>query len=317
MLLPDIKSVDDYRPIYRKPDTWLPAMRAICERHGLDKIQLEFAPPGTHVVFKVKPDLYIKLFAPPWREDFATERLALHKLSERTDLPIPIPILVAEGEIENWPYIIITAVEGVPLYEVWKSMSMLDRENIVSRCGEFMASIHLTYTEGLEGIAVDWPTFVENQSQDCINKLQQTEIGKQWIDSVIGFMENLPPLFEPDFQQVLLNSDVTDEHVLVSKRGDRWEATGFIDFGDAMLGHPYYEFAAPVCSITHGSKELRRAMLLAYGFSADQLNETLSRQLMAYTLIHRFITIPDLREIFDSQKPRDFEELRKRLWSLG
>ncbi len=316
LLLPHIKSVEDYRPIYRKSDTWLPAMRVICERHGLDVTQLEFAPPGTHVVFRVKPDLYIKLFAPPWREDFATERLALHKLSERTDLPIPIPILVAQGEIENWPYIIITAVEGVPLCEVWESMNMLDREHIVSRCGEFMASVHLTDTAGLEEIAIDWPEFVENQIQSCIGNLRQTDIGKQWIDSVIGFMENLPPLFEPDFQPVLLNSDVTDEHVLVSKRGDRWEVTGFIDFGDAMLGHPYYEFAAPVCSITRGSKELRRAMLLAYGFSDDQLNETLSRQLMAYTLIHRFITISDLIEIFDSQKPRDFEELKKRLWSL-
>ena len=33
----DIKSVDDYRPIYRKADTWLPAMRVICQRHGVDK----------------------------------------------------------------------------------------------------------------------------------------------------------------------------------------------------------------------------------------------------------------------------------------
>ena len=132
----------------------------------------------------------------------------------------------------------------------------------------------------------------------------------------LEFIENLPPLFDPNFQPVLLNSDVTDEHVLVSKRGNRWETTGFIDFGDAMLGHPYYDFAAPVCSITRESKELRRAMLLTYGFSDDQLNETLSRQLMAYTLIHRFITIPDLIEIFDSQ-PGDFEELRKKLWSMN
>jgi len=316
LLLPDIKSADDYRPIYRDPATWLPAMRAICQRHGLDETQLEFAPPGTHVIFRVKPDLYIKLFAPPWRGDFTSERLVLRKLSQRDDLPMPVPLLVAEGEIENWPYIIMTAVEGVPLCEVWKSMNMSDRKHIAVRCGEFMASIHLTDTEGLEEIAVDWPEFVDNQIKICIDKLRKTEIGKRWMKSVLEFIDDLPPLFEPDFQPVLLNSDVTDEHVLVSKRGDRWETTGFIDFGDAMLGHPYYEFAAPVCSITRGSKELQRAMLLAYGFSDDQLSETLSRQLMAYTLIHRFITIQDLIDIFGSQRPEDFEELRKRLWSF-
>ena len=281
-------------------------MRVICQRHDLDMTQLEFAPPGTHVVFRVKPSLYIKLFAPPWREDFATERFVLEKLSHQTDLPIPIPFLVAEGEIENWPYIVITAVEGVPLCEVWESMNMPDKEYIAIRCGEFMASLHLTDTDGLEEIAVDWPAFVEKQIQSCIDKLRRTDISKQWIDSVTEFMENLPPLFEPDFQPVLLNADVTDEHVLVSKHGNRWEMTGFIDFGDAMLGHPYYEFAAPFCSVTRGSKELRRAMLLSYGFTDDQLNETLSRQLMAYTLIHRFITVQDLIEILGFHKPGNF-----------
>jgi hygromycin-B 7''-O-kinase len=313
-MLPHISTREDYRRIYRDAGVWLPAMRAICQRHDLDAGQLEFAPPGTHVVFRVE-GLYLKLFSPLWGEDFVPERLVLCQLSGRSDLPVPQ--LADEGTIEDWPYIIVTAVDGVPLYEVWSSMDASNREHIAARCGELMASLHSTPTVDLEAIAVDWPAFVERQIQDCIGHLTHADVDKQWIRSIREFMNELPPLFEPGFRSVLLSADVTDEHILVSERGGQWELTGFIDFGDAMLGHPYYEFVAPGCCITRGSPELQRAMLLAYGYSADQLDATLARQLMAYTLIHRFVNISDLLALFGPQRPTDFDALRKALWSFS
>jgi len=315
LLLPDIRTEEDYRLIYRDADVWLPAMRAICQRHGLDATQLEFAPPGTHVVFQVRPDRYIKLFAPPWRRDFVPERLVLRRLPEQFDLPVPR--LVAEGTVEDWPYIIVTAVGGVPLCEVWHSMDLSDREHIAASCGEFMAALHAVPTEGLEAIAVDWPAFVARQIQDSTARLARSGLDQQWIRAILEFLDDLPPLFEPGFRPVLLSADVTDEHVLVSQQGGRWELTGFLDFGDAMLGHPHYEFVAPGCCITRGSPKLQRAMLLAYGYSEDQLDGTLARQLMAYTLLHRFVTIPDLLTLLGSQRPASFGELQKALWSFS
>ncbi len=313
-MLPNISTREDYRRIYRDADVWLPAMRAICQRHGLNADQLEFAPPGTHVVFRVE-GLYIKLFSPLWGEDFVPERLVLRQLSGRPDLPVPQ--LVAEGAIEDWPYIIVTAVDGVPLYEVWNAMDVSDRTRIAARCGELMAALHSTPTDGLEAIAVDWSTFVEGQIRDCVDSLARADIDEQWKHSIVEFLNDLPPLFEPGFRPVLLSADVTDEHILVSECGGRWKVTGFIDFGDAMLGHSHYEFAAPGCCITRGSPNLQRAMLLAYGYAEDQLNATLAKQLMAYTLLHRFINISDLVELFGSQKPADFDALRQALWSFS
>ena len=292
VLLPDIITEEDYRAIYRDVSTWLPAMRAICQRHGLGEAQLEFAPPGTHVVFKVEPELYIKLFAPPWREDFIPERLVLHKLSEQSRLPVPR--VVAEGKIEDWPYIIVTAVKGIPLYQVWRTISTSDEQRIAAQCGELMSILHSTQTEGLEAIAIDWSAFVDDRIKERFNQLGQADLGNEWTRSVMEFLENLPPLFEPGFHPVLLNADITVEHVLVSRCKCGWEITGLVDFGDSMLGHPYYDFAAPGCCITRSSPDLQRAMLLAYGYSTDELDKVLSERLMAYTMIHRFINIPDL-----------------------
>ena len=315
MLLPHIETLEGYRQIYRDATMWLPAMRVICEQHGLDATQLEFAPPGCHVVFRVRPDRYIKLFAPLWRRDFIPEQLVLGRLSEQSDWPVPR--LVAEGKIENWPYVIMTAVEGVPLYEVWSSMEMPDREHIATRCGELMAFLHSTPTTGLDAIATDWPAFVESQIRDCVNHLIQSDMDERLVRSTLEFLDDLPPLFEPDFQPVLLNADVTDEHILVSERGGRWELTGLIDFGDAMLGHPYYDFVAPGCTITHGAPRLQRAMLLAYGFSKDQLDATMAEQLMAYTLVHRFVEFPYLLKLSDSQQPTSLGDLKRGLWSFS
>jgi hygromycin-B 7''-O-kinase len=316
MLLPNVPTFEDYRRVYRDASVWLPAMRTICERHRLDGAQLALAPPGTHVVFRAGPQRYIKLFSPLWPDDFPPERLVLRGLSERNDLPIPIPRLLAEGEVDGWPYVILTAVEGVPLFEVWDVMDAASRDHVARRCGEFMAALHDTPTKGLEAIAVDWPVFVEHQTQDCLDGLARSGLDDGWVRSVRTFLRGLPPLFEPGFQPVLLSADVTDEHILVCERGGRWEVTGYIDFGDAMLGHPYYEFVAAGCSIARGSSDLVRAILLAYGFSPDQLNASLTDRLMAYTLLHRFVNVPELLELL-GQQVTDFETLKSKLWSFS
>jgi hygromycin-B 7''-O-kinase len=172
-------------------------------------------------------------------------------------------------------------------------------------------------TGGLEEIAVDWPAFVEHQVQACASKLAQSALDERLVRSTLAFLDHLPSLLGPELQPVLLSADVTDEHVLVGQRDGRWELTGYIDFGDAMVGHPYYEFVAPGCCITYRSPRLRRAMLLGYGFSEAQLDERLSEQLMAYTLLHRFIDLPYLLTLFDARQIAGLCDLQSALWSFS
>jgi hygromycin-B 7''-O-kinase len=311
--LPKIASLEAYRSVYRGAEVWLPALRAICEQHRLDAQQLALAPPGTHVVFRVGQEPYVKLFSPLWPDDFFSERLVLGELSRRADLPIPR--LVAQGEVEGWPYIVVTAVEGVPLCKVWGQMCQADRERVVTSCGAFMAALHAMPVEPLMGIGVAWSLFVRQQLEDCIASIRERGLGEAWVRDVTRFVKTLPPLNEPGCRPVLLSADVTDEHVLVSERGGRWLFSGYIDFGDAMLGHPLYEFAAPGCSIVQGSPSLLRAMLLGYGYGGSRLDADLSNQLMAYTMIHRYIDIADLVKLFDPRPP-DLATLKRRLWPL-
>jgi len=274
--------------------------------------------------------LYIKLFARPWREDFVPERLVLGRLSEGFD--IPTPHLVAEGKIEDWPYLIMTAVDGVPLCKVWDVIDRPNREYITAHCGELMATLHAVPTKGLEAIATDWPAFVEARIQarleDLARMARATEadseraLDARWIRDLHVFLRSLPPLFDPGFEAVLLSADITDEHFLVTQREDRWALTGFIDMGDAMLGHPLYEFIAPGCLIARGHNHLLRTMLRAYGYTDAQLTPLLTRQLMAYTLVHRYVNLRDLVDLLGLQYlmhtdcVHPLAELERALWSF-
>jgi hygromycin-B 7''-O-kinase len=311
-LLPTIPDLAAYRRIYRDEQTWLPAMHAICAQQGLDPAQLAFAPPGSHVVFRVGSKLYVKLFAPLWRSDYVSERAVLSALDGHAELPIPR--LVAEGEIEGWPYIVITAVQGTPLCEVWDRLSESERVQVCCQCGAFMAALHAVPTEGLEAIAVDWCAFLHARAADCMEQAVDSGLGQEWHAAVGGLPERTLSSLEMRFRPVLLSADVTDEHVMVEQRAGRWCFAGYIDFGDAIVGHCLYEFAAPACSITRGVPELTRALMLGYGFAESELVRKLAERLMAYTLLHCYITLPVLLALFEGNMPSNLEELQQRLW---
>jgi hygromycin-B 7''-O-kinase len=311
-LLPSIASLDDYRPLYRQESVWLPAMRAICRRHGLDADSLRFAPPGSNVVFWVERDKLIKLHAPMWREDAAREALVLRALEGQSDFAAPC--VLGEGDVEGWPYLILTRLSGEPLDAIWESLSAAEREGIAASLGRLMAALCRVPTQGLAALDVDWPRWIAGQMQGCVARQAKLGASAEWQREIGAFLAELPPLVEPDFRPVLLNADLNPEHLFCERASEGWRVSGVIDFGDAMLGHAHYEFVAPGF-IMRESARLRRAMLLAYGYPAEALDENLSRRLMAYTLLHHFANLPEALAMFDPP-PLSLAELERALWGF-
>ena len=104
-LLPSLVEEDDYHPLFANDDVWLPAIRAICRRHGISTDELKRTVLGTHVVFKAG-DYIVKLFCRFWPHDYTVEAACLSGLTG-----LPIPQLVATGELEGWPYLIMTVLD--------------------------------------------------------------------------------------------------------------------------------------------------------------------------------------------------------------
>jgi aminoglycoside phosphotransferase (APT) family kinase protein len=217
--------------------------------------------------------------------------------------------------VEGWPYIVITAVRGVPLCQVWAGLSATERLAIVRQCGAFIAWLHTVPLAGLDAIAIDWPAFAARQSQNRVKQVENAGLSPSWIASIREALDRIVCESEADNRRVLLSADVTDEHIMVERRGGSWHLAGYIDFGDAMLGHPLYDFSAPGCSIVRGAPELARALLLGYGYAAGDLNQNLSERLTAYMLLHRYVTVTDLLALFP-ESSRSLAELQHCLWPL-
>lgn len=58
-------------------------------------------------------------------------------------------------------------------------------------------------------------------------------------------------------------------------------------------------------------------MMLAYGYPEDQLDADLADRLMAYTLIHRYINVPDLLKMLDLPQTVSLEHIKRVLWSFS
>ena len=293
-MLPAIASKEEYRALYRDTAAWLPAMETICERHGLDASALRREPPGTHIVFRVGP-LILKLFCTLWGDDYYTERAVLRRLQG-----VRAPQVVAEGEFEGWPYLIITSVPGRPVEGIWHGLDMGERRSILEQLGGFMRTLH--QQPPVPELDMEWDQFLAERVAQWEEHHQADGAWRDWIRGrVSGF-------HEPGFQPVLLTADITDEHVLVVDRDGRWKFSGVIDFGDAMMGHPHYDFVAPLVCLTIGEPSLSRILVESYGM---ELTPALAGRLTTYCLLHKYGRLAD---ILDRCSASNGDELHRAIW---
>ena len=276
MMLPPITSRSDYVAVYTDDETWLPAMRVICARLRLDPAGLHRLGLGTHLVFRSGRTV-VKLFCPLWPQDYPAEKAALEVVRG-----LPVPGLIATGILEEWPYMLMTAVSGVPAEDVWADLDGGEQAAIISQLGGLMRKLH--QHSPIAQLATDWHAFLEERLSLWQEHHKPAEPWTSWL------AERLDHFAEPPFEPVLLHADITEDNLLLSKSGSRWRISGFIDFGDAMMGHPYYEFITPLTFYTLGRPQLSRLLLDSYGL---ELTPERARRLTTYCFLHRFGRLSD------------------------
>lgn len=292
-MVPDIRSKQEYLQVFRDDEVWLPAIRAIASRHALSGTP-QRTTLGTNITFACG-DYIVKLFPPPWRAGFAAEKTALEAARG-----LPVPEVAAEGELEGWPYLIMTRLGGVPVGDVWPSLDARQKHDVVAQIGELMRKLHdLPVPHGLRG---DWQCFLNERLAAAEAHHNVGEPWRSWL------REQLRAFSEPPRKMVLLHGDLTADHILLRNEGGNWSITGLIDFGDARVGHPYYEFAVPLVEYVYGQPGLAQVLLDAYGlWQTAEVEEVLTR----YCLVHEFVTLRDFLERHAAGSPEEFLRL---LW---
>lgn len=280
-MLPTIATPEEYKRLFDDPRPVLPALRAIAQRHAFGSVTLRRFRYGSNFVYAAGPGRVVKLFAPLYESEFRIERDALTAASKT--LGTAYPEILAEGEIEGWPYIVLRRISGHPPVKVWKELSPADRLVVMAQLGEVIAALQRAPLPQEGPVRVNWPIFIASQLVNSPFHHARTGVAPGWIDALPAFLEAHREALLGQKRRVLLHADLTDDNVLLAKRRGRWRLSGVLDFADAMVGAPEYEFIAPAYMYTRGDRQLLARLYEAAGHPAPD-----PERLLAWTLLHRF-----------------------------
>jgi hygromycin-B 7''-O-kinase len=283
-LLPDAREPDGFDRMLAVPELWSAAIEAIRQRHGLDE-HFEKTSEGSAVVY-LSQRWCIKLHPPigDFIPGYRRESKALHYLAGR--LPIPTPVIAAEGELEGWPYFVATRLGGVPVDRVWAQLDPSSRVRIAEQIGAAARALHDLPVRPFDDLAEPWPIFRAAQRERCLAREREKGLAPALLQALESYLE-LDALPDPEFGPALLHTELGPNHVLVT--GDR--VTGLIDFGEAMVGDPEYDLSAVGLFVTRGDRAAFGAFCRAYGYDAALADPDRPARLLRHALLHRYGTL--------------------------
>lgn len=289
-LLPAAVDWDSWSAIFTATDLWREAVVAVCSRLGqpLDLTQIEPGYPGTCAVFIVDRSAVVKFFPPFLEADFEKER-AVYRLIEGR--PLRQPRLLAEGVLRDrldWPYLVLQFCEGEAWRDVRVRLGDEAQRSIGEELGRLAQVLHDTPTAAVEAgwpPVAQWPGFVAERLPCLADELaSQTALPDAARDEAVALLSQTEWFAAPP---VLLHGDLTTDHLLLAETGGSWRVSALLDWADAEVGDPFYDWVAVWFDFCERDRSLFEAILRGYG-NDRPVDPAFVRRLMANTLLHRF-----------------------------
>lgn len=292
--------------------TLAPRVDALLARHGLPHTPRRRYDSGSLPVYALGDQHVLKLFPPHEHEHAHVEARVLAALDGA--LPVPTPRLVAAGEDDGWPYLLMSQLHGQRLVDAWPTLTAAERDRVADTLGAAIAALHAVNTAPLADLPPDWDTFFAAQAASAVERQARRGLTAHWLDQLPAFIAHwLPP---PAPRRVLLHTEIMREHLLVDRTQGDLRLSGLFDFEPAMLGAPEYEFASVGLFVACGDARVLVRVLRAYGYPAHALDEALSCRFMAYALLHRYSNLPWYLKRLPPGGATTIEQLAARWWPL-
>ena len=310
-----ISSFEQYEQLKSNVDLIKEIAQAVISRHQLPAGSLELFSDGTNIVFSYNQHYVIKIYPPMHVDQFKSESLVTQYLSGK--LTVKTPDILYQGEIANWPYLIMTQLEGELLETLWEKLEYDNKDLIMRELGLLIKEIHALPTNGLEAIDCHWEQFITQQIHHCIEQHQTKKLPPHLLKQIPDYLNPVQTCLKEIKNPVILTGEYTPMNLLVKQIDGVWHINGLIDFGDAMLGLPQYDLLGPGAFLIQGDKRLLREFLVAYGYSENQFTSELSHQLTALMLLHQYSNLNVQIRIQDWQnKVSSIEDLEQLVWGF-
>ena len=291
LLFKDITTEEEFSRVSRDDSLFTPGVKEICRRHNLDAGTLQRESVGFNIVFRVDGAV-IKVYCNLWPEDYRAERASLLSVSN-----LPVPRILSDGRVDNWNYLVLSELEGIPIGKIWDDLQIEQKTDLLCQLGVLIRTLHAQ--DPGANLRNDWEKFIRQRVRCAYDHHGVEEPWKSWIRDRLSHRMPL------DDASVLLHADITDEHVLLTEGADSWVINGLIDFGDAKIGHPHYDFLAPIAYLTFGEPKLTEVFLESYGLSLDKPT---MESITTFCLLHEFGTLTSFLDRHPVLNPRAFCE---------
>ena len=292
-------SRDDYRALRGDPQRWHDAIATIAARHGLDAGPVR-PLGGSNLVASVGGTRVVKLFPPFLRYQWDSERVALAVLHGAL-APVVTPELLHEGEIDGWPYLVMTRLEGASLEDAWRHAAADEQVQLLGQIGALIARVHALDPGPIAAIGPRWDDFLAAQRAGCVARHRRLALPAPLLAELEAYLDRAMPAIPHVIAPVILTGEYTPANLLVTRRADRWQLTGLIDFGDVWCGAADYDLLGPATFLAAGDPARLGALLAARGHAPGELVPALRDRLMALLLLHRHsdldaqLRVPDWR----------------------
>lgn len=312
--LPSFSNVAAYDAWRANSPHWLPAAAGIARTHALPAPSHLFAR-GTNLVVALGDALILKIYPPLLRHQFVSERAALAQLAGR--LSVAIPEIVAEGERDGWPYLVITRLAGTVANEIWSGLTEAEKERVLGEIGAMIAQVQRVPAGALSALEPRWAELIPRQIAGCRARHERLGLPRHYVDGLDDVLREAASLI-PLAPQVILTGEHNPENLVLRRDSDGWHLAGLIDFGDAMTGFGDYDLLGPGVFMAAGVPRHVAALLRGYGYTDADLTPALRRRLMLLTLLHRFSDLNRHLRIENwQQRAGNLDELERLIWPIG
>jgi len=263
--LPSLSNFEAFKAWRADSSRWLPVALDIARSHGLACTAPHVYLTGTNLVVGLDDRLILKIFPPMLRAQFGSERATLVQLCGR--LGVPIPEIVAEGECDRWPYLVITRLTGVSGADAWPAMGEDQKERVLAQLGATIAEVQSAPAGTLLDIEPRWAAFMAAQIRGCRARHQRLGLPQKFLDGLDDLLRDAADLIPLDAPPVILTGEYIPENFLLSFEDDVWRLSGLIDFGDVQTGWGEYDLLGPSAFMAAGRPRRVRSLFNGFGYS--------------------------------------------------
>lgn len=189
-----------------------------------------------NLAYEVNGELIVRFRTVSDPAALAAEAGLLAAVAEVSPLPVPEPVFIDPG-LGALAY---RKLAGVPLLELPRQRWSAHRTSIAAALGELLAALHAVPVDRLAGLADvdDYPLAHWRREAAETYRTVAGRVPAVHHRPIEAFLAAPPP--DHRYAPVFSHNDLGIEHVLVDPVG--WTVTGVIDWSDAAIVDPAYDF---------------------------------------------------------------------------